>query len=323
MIQDDENYRTVNTFGLHEFTAVNAVAIHRSFRSAAASLEVSPSSLSHIVASVERRLGIRLFQRNTRNVSLTEAGEAFLSRMRPALREMTDAIDSVNQFRDKPTGQLRLNSSAWAADRVLPIILDFMHEYPDVKVDVVADGRLIDIVAEGFDAGLRLAEAVPQDMIALPLGGDEALIIVAAPAYLKKHGKPKAPADLLAHDCICARLPSGSMMRWEVQKAGEQSWVNVSGRLILGTAELTLKAAVAGAGIAYVLARDAEPLVKAGKLVQLLADWTPPFAGICLYYPRQHLPTATFRAFVDFLKSHPAREHIGKQQDRRRRAISG
>lgn len=294
----------MSTFGLHEFIAVNAVATHRSFRGAAAVLQMSPSSLSYTIASVERRLGIRLFHRNTRSVSLTEAGEAFLIRMRPAIHEMTEAIESVNQFRDKPAGQLRLNTSAWAADRALPIILRFMRKYPDVKVDVVTEGRLVDIIANGYDAGLRIAEAVPQDMIALPLGGNEAFIVVASPSYLKTlRALPKSPADLLACDCIRSRMPSGVMIRWEFQKKGEPSWVDVKGRLTLGTAELTLRAAVASAGIAYVFASQAEPYLKAGKLVQLLADWTPPFAGICLYYPRQRQPSATFRAFVEYFKS--------------------
>ena len=305
----------MTTFGLHELEAVNAIAMHRSFRGAAANLQIPPSSLSHMIASVERRLGIRLFQRNTRSVSLTEAGEAFLLRMRPALREMRDAIESVNRFRDKPVGQIRINTSVWAAEHILPIVLGFMAKYPDVNVDIVTEGRFIDIVAEGFDAGIRLAAAVPQDMIAVPTGADEALIVVAAPAYLKEHGAPKAPADLLAHNCIRARLSNGAMMRWELQKAGEQAWVDVRGRLILGQGGLTLNAAVAGAGIAYVIARDAQPHIDAGDLVQILADWTPPFAGLCLFYPRTRLPSAAFRAFIDYFKAH-VRPRKGKRRSK-------
>jgi DNA-binding transcriptional LysR family regulator len=297
----------MSDFSLHEFAAVNAVATHRSFRSAAAALQMPPSSLSHMIASVEKRLGIRLFQRSTRHVSLTVAGEAFLTRLRPALQEMTDAIESANSLRDGPTGQIRINSSAWAAERILPVVLDFMRDYPEVQVDVVTDGRIIDLVAEGFDAGLRLTESVPQSMVALPLGHEEALIIVAAPAYLERQGTPLVPADLLAHDCLRSRLPSGAMMRWEVEKAGEQSIIDVSGRLVLGTTGLTLKAAIGGAGIAYVMARDAEPSLQSGALVQLLTDWTPSFPGICLYYPRLKLPSAAFRAFVEYFKGHPLR----------------
>lgn len=294
-------------FSLHEFEALNAVAVYRSFRKAAATLQMPPSSLSHMISSVEKRLGVQLFQRNTRNVSLTAAGEAFLKRLRPALQEMTDAIESVDSLREKPSGRIRLNTSAWSAERVLPIVLDFMRDHPEVEVDVVTEGRIIDLAAEGFDAGLRLMEAVPQSMVALPLGHDEALIVVAAPAYLESHGTPLVPEDLLSHDCLRSRLPSGAMMRWEMERAGQQSIIDVRGRLVLGTTGLTLKAALNGAGIAYVMARDAETYLQSGALVQLLADWTPSFAGICLYYPRLKLPSAAFRAFVDYFKVHPLR----------------
>ncbi|WP_110855080.1 LysR family transcriptional regulator [Paraburkholderia silvatlantica] len=296
--------RTISSFSLHDLAAVNAVAEHRSFRAAARNLQLPPSSLSHIVGMVEKHLGIRIFQRTTRSVSLTEAGAAFVARMRPALLEMDRAIESVNQFRDKPTGQIRINTSDWAAERIFPIVLSFMTAYPDVAIDIVSDGRLIDIVAEGFDAGLRLAENVPQDMIALPLGVDEALIIVAAPAYVACRTSPKAPADLLHHECIRIRLPGGGLLRWEVQSAGEQSWIDVHGRLIVGSSKLALQAAITGVGIAYVDARQAQPYLASGDLIQLLPDWTPPYGGVCLYYPRQRLPSAAFRAFVNHFKTH-------------------
>jgi DNA-binding transcriptional LysR family regulator len=289
-------------FGLRTLSVISAVATHRSFRGAAVSLEMSPSSVSHIVANTERRLGIRLFQRNTRSVSLTEAGETFLARVRPALTEITDAIEGVHHLRDSPSGLIRLNASTWAADRILPIVLGFMRDYPQVRIDLVTEGRLIDIVAEGFDAGLRLASVVSQDMVALPLGIDEALIIVASPDYVREHGEPVTPGDLLAHDCIRARLPSGAIMRWDLGKRGE-TLVEVSGRLIVGTTELALKAAATGTGIAYAEAREAQPYLERGDLVQLLADWTPAFPGHALYYPRQRLPSAAFRVFVDYFKA--------------------
>jgi DNA-binding transcriptional LysR family regulator len=300
------------SYSLREFRAVAEIAAHKSFRAAAANLEISPSSLSHIVASVEKRLGIRLFQRNTRSVALTEAGEAFLARMRPALGEMMQAIEGINDFRERPAGLIRINTSSWGAERILPIVLGFMHDYPDIRVDLFTEGRLIDIVAEGFDAGLRLIESVPQDMVAIPLGIKEALVIVAAPAYLERHGRPLVPVDLLTHDCIRARLPSGALMRWEIEKAGEIAWVDVTGRLIVGDTRLGVKAALAGAGIAYVEARDAEPHMASGELVQLLAEWTPPFEGLCFYYPRQKLQTAAFRAFVDYFRAHRPAAAVGK-----------
>jgi DNA-binding transcriptional LysR family regulator len=293
----------MDDLGLKSLQVISSVAAHRSFRGAAKELGMSPSSVSHIVASTERRLGVSLFLRNTRSVSSTEAGEAFLLRVRPALAEITDAVEGVHQLRDRPSGLIRLNASTWAADRILPLVLEFIELYPEVRVDLVTDGRLIDLIAEGFDAGLRLASVVPQEMISLPLGIDEALFIVATPDYLKKNGTPTTPGDLLLHDCIRGRLPSGVIMRWSMGQGSEQAVVEVSGRLTLGTTELAARAAAAGAGLAYVEAREAQPFIATGQLVRVLEDWTKPFEGMALYYPRQRLPTATFRAFIEFYKA--------------------
>lgn len=284
---------------LQELNALAAVAANRSFRAAASELAVSPSALSHSIASMERRLGVRLFNRTTRSVSLTEAGEQFLARVRPALREIADAVEGVNRFRDTPTGLLRLNASEGAAERVLPIVLDFMAAYPDMRVDMVSEGRMVDIVAEGFDAGLRLGETVPQEMIALSLGVEEAMIVVGSPAYLAERGAPKVPADLFAHECIRARLPSGTILRWEFERQGEETRLDPPGRLILGSPDLSLHAARGGAGLAFVNQRSASKDLASGTLIQVLADWSPPFPGIALYYPRQRLPSAGLRAFID------------------------
>ncbi|MCU0188685.1 LysR substrate-binding domain-containing protein, partial [Citrobacter freundii] len=162
---------------------------------------------------------------------------------RPALQDITDAVNGVNQLKDHPSGLIRLNASTWAADRILPFILEFMDKYPDVKVDLVTEGRLVDIVGEGFDAGLRLASLVPQDMIALPLGIDEALIVVGSQGYFKKFGIPKTPGDLVAHSCIQARLPSGALMRWELTKGSGETWIKTTGQLTVGTTQLAVKAA--------------------------------------------------------------------------------
>jgi len=283
---------------LSELTALGAVAAHRSFRAAAAELGLSPSSLSHMVASLERRLGVRLFNRTTRSVAVTEAGEQFLARVQPALREIAEAVETVNRFRDTPAGLLRLNTSEGGAERILPIVLDFMVAYPEMRVDLVSEGRMIDIVAAGFDAGIRLAEAVPQDMVSVPLGIDEAMIVVGAPSYLAARGEPKAPADLFGHDCIRARLPSGAILRWEFERQGEEIRIDPPGRLTLGSPELSRQAAAAGAGLAYVSARTAAAELESGRLQQVLQDWTPPFPGLCLYYPRQRLPSAGLRAFI-------------------------
>lgn len=287
---------------LTELAALGAVAAHRSFRSAAAELGLSPSSLSHRVASIERRLGVRLFNRTTRSVAMTEAGEQFLARIQPALREIAEAVETVNRFRDTPAGLLRLNSSEGGSARILPIVLDFMAAYPEMRVDLVSERRMIDIVAAGFDAGIRLAEAVPQDMVAVPLGIDEAMIVVGAPGYFAARGVPQAPADLFGHDCIRARLPSGAILRWEFDRQGEEIRIDPPGRLTLGSPELSQQAALAGAGLAFVSARTAAADLDSGRLLQVLADWTPSFPGLSLYYPRQRLPSAGLRAFIAYFQ---------------------
>ena len=283
---------------LNDLKALAAVAAHRGFRAAAAELGLSPSALSHAVAAMERRLGVRLFNRTTRSVSLTEAGAGFLERVQPALREIAGAVEMVNRFRDTPAGLLRLNGSEGAAERVLPLVLAFLERYPDMRVDLVTEGRLVDIVAEGFDAGLRLAEAVPQDMVSIPITPTEAFAVVATPGYVDRRGRPLAPADLFAHECIRTRMPSGTLHRWEFERHGEAVRIDPPGRLTLGSHALSLRAARAGAGIAYVTERSAGPDLESGALERVLADWTPPFPGLCLYHPRQRLASAGLRAFI-------------------------
>jgi DNA-binding transcriptional LysR family regulator len=288
---------------LNELKALAAVANHRSFRAAAIELGVSPSSLSHAVASIERRLGVRLFNRTTRSVSLTEAGEGFLARVQPALREISDAVESVNQFRKTPAGLLRLNTSEGGAERVLPLVLDFIAAFPDMRVDLVSEGRMVDIVAAGFDAGLRLAEAVPQDMVSVSLGQQEELVVVGTADYFAARGVPEVPADLFKHECIRARMPSGSIYRWEFERAGEATRIDPPGRLIVGSHGLSLQAARRGMGLAYVTERSAHADLASGQLVRVLDAWTPAFSGLCLYYPRQRLPSAGLRAFIDHVQA--------------------
>jgi DNA-binding transcriptional LysR family regulator len=288
---------------INELNALAAVAANRSFRAAAAELGVSPSSLSHAVASMERRLGVRMFNRTTRSVSLTEAGEGFLARVQPALREIAEAVEGVNRFRDTPAGLLRLNSSEGGAGRMLRIVLDFLAAYPDMRVDLVSEGRMVDIVAAGFDAGIRLAEAVPQEMISLPLGEEERFAVVGSPGYFASHSPPRAPRDLFGHDCIRARLPSGAILRWEFERQGEEERIDPPGRLVVGSPDLSLQAARAEVGLAYVTERSAAADLASGRLVRVLAEWTPAFAGVCLYYPRQRLPSAGLRAFIDMFQA--------------------
>jgi DNA-binding transcriptional LysR family regulator len=289
--------------GLVELNAVVAVASHRSFRAAATELGMSPSALSHAIAVLEQRMGVRLFNRSTRSVSLTEAGEQFLAKVRPALREIAEAIDATNVFRDSPAGTLRLNMSEGAARQILtPIVLEFMRRYPQMQVDLVTQGRLVDIVAEGFDAGIRLAEAVPQDMIAIPCGPEQRYAVVGSTTYFNSRTRPKTPGDLVAHECIRGRLPSGAMLKWEFEKRGEQMVVDVKGSLTLDHYELWIEAALEGAGLAYVNEWSVSHEISSGRLTRVLEDWTQPFPGLSLYYPgHRHVP-AGLRAFIGIIR---------------------
>jgi DNA-binding transcriptional LysR family regulator len=259
--------------------------------------------LSHQVASVERRLGIRLFNRTTRSVSLTEAGEALLHRVRPALREIDEALLDVDRLKSEPSGMLRLNTSEGGAERIVPLIVDFLAAYPQMRVDLVTEGRLVDIVAEGFDASLRLPDVIPQDMVSVSIGQTESFVLVASPEYLKGRAEVTTPGDLLAHDCIRARLPSGRLVDWEFERAEETINLDVSGRFIAGNTELSATAARNHAGIAYVSMRTVEDDLTTGRLVQLLPDWSEPYEGLCLYYPNRRLPSAGLRAFIDHVVS--------------------
>lgn len=292
---------------LGDLNAVATVAATRNFRAAAVELGIPPSSLSHAIASIERRLGVRLFNRTTRSVALTEAGSDFLERVRPALRDISAAVEMVNRFRATPAGLLRLNGSEGAAERVLPLVLDFLGAYPDMRVDMVSDGRLVDIVAAGFDAGLRLAEAVPQDMIAVPVSEEEAFAVVGTPGYFANRPPLAVPGDLHAHDCIRTRMQSGTIHRWEFERQGEAVIVDPPGRLTLGSHDLSLRAARDGAGLAYVTERAAREDLASGRLLRALADWTPAFPGLCLYYPRQRLPSAGLAAFIAHVRAARAR----------------
>jgi DNA-binding transcriptional LysR family regulator len=285
-----------------EYEAAVAVARRRSFRAAAVELGLSTTALSQAVADLEARLGVRLFNRTTRSVSPTEAGEQFVAEIAPALTAIRDAADAANRHRSTPTGTLRLNATARAARRVRPIIFEYLNRYPEMAVEIVAEEKLVDIVQDGFDAGFRLAEHVPADMIAVPLGRDERLIVVGAPAYLAGRTAPTEPGELMQHACIRTRLSGGALYRWEFEKGGETARVDAPGRLTLNDADLIREAALAGYGLAYLSEWDVAGDLAEGRLVQLLADWTPPFPGVCLYYPgRRHVP-AGLRAFIDLIQ---------------------
>jgi DNA-binding transcriptional LysR family regulator len=288
---------------LNELAAFAAVAEHRNFRKAADATGVSRSALSHTLLGLEQNLGVRLLNRTTRSVSLTEAGAQLLSGIRPVLNDLDTALDTLAEARGAPAGTLRINANKSAARLLLQeVVPAFLSRYPNVDLDLVSDGRLIDIVAAGFDAGVRLAEDVPQDMIAVRFGGDIRFVAVTSPAYLAGRTIPTAPDDLQLHRCIRHRLPSGKRYRWEFSKHGEEMIVDVPGALTLDDNELMVRAAADGLGIAYVPEAVARAGLGSGQLVSVLADWCPPIAGLTLYYPgNRHMPSA-LRAFIDVLK---------------------
>ena len=288
---------------LNDLKAFAAVAGHRSFRKAADELGLSPSSLSHVMRTLESSLGVRLLNRTTRSVAPTEAGEHLLARLAPTLRDLATALDEVALFRGLPSGTLRVNANETAARLLLKTVVPtFLGRYPDMALDLVAEGRFVDIVAEGFDAGVRLGEALPQDMVAVRFGGDARFFAVASPAYLTRHPAPETPEDLKNHRCIRNRLPSGKLYRWEFEKHGQEVTVDAPGALTLDHIELMTEAAAAGLGIAYVPERAARPYLQDARLVTVLSDWCPQIPGLFLYYPgHRHVP-AGLRAFIDVLK---------------------
>jgi DNA-binding transcriptional LysR family regulator len=269
---------------------------------------MSATGLSNAVAGLEERLGVRLFHRTTRSVSLTEAGEQFTARIQPAMSEIRGAMETATSRRLRPGGTLRINAALGAARMVFaPLIPEYLNRYPDMTLDIVTEGRLIDIVAEGFDAALRPSELVPRDMVRVPIGGDMRMAVVGSPAYFAQHPKPKSPADLAKHQCIRTRLPNGALYRWEFAKRNETLNVDVPGQLVVDAPALMLEAARAGLGLAHVAEWYVSEDLAAARLVRVLHDWTPPFPGLALYYPAgRHVP-AGLRTFIDLIREIDAR----------------
>jgi DNA-binding transcriptional LysR family regulator len=300
--------------GLVELNAVMAVARLGGFRAAAVELGMSSTALSHAVAGLEARLGVRLFNRTTRSVALSEAGEQFVAAIAPALADIQQAMETAKNLRSTPTGTLRLNSSVGAARQILvPVVLEYLRRYPEMKVDIVTEARRVDIVGKGFDAGIRTVDTVPGDMIAVPFGPALRFLVVGTPDYFRRYPKPKKPGDLMAHRCIRTRWPSGGMARWEFQKRADAVQLDVPGELTLDEPSLMRDAALAGAGLAYLWEASIAQDLADGRLVPVLTDWTPSAPGLCRYYPgRRNLP-AGLRAFIDLLRkvapsSRPARK---------------
>ena len=282
------------------------VARLRSFRRAAAELGVSPSALSHTLRSLEASLGIRLLNRTTRSVAPTDAGEALLSRLAPALQGMQDALESINVFRDSPLGTLRINAPRAACELVLaPIVARFVLLHPGMRVELVADDSIADIVAGGFDAGVRFGERLQQDMIAVPIGRAQRFVVVGAPSYLDGASRPRHPRDLQRHRCIGLRFPSQAIYRWEFARRRERLEVEVDGPITLNDMRSIVRAAEAGAGLAYVYEDYARAAIRDGTLVTLLDTWCPPGSAFQLYYPSRRLLSAGLDAFIRLVREGP------------------
>ena len=287
-----------------ELRAFVAVVEHGNFARAAAQLGLSASALSQTIRHLEERLGIRLLNRTTRSVAPSDAGIRFLSRLRPALADLDAAVDDVTSLRDTPSGLLRINATRIAAIECLaPLIGPFHRIYPDIELDILVEDRLVDIVAERFDAGIRLNEMVEKDMVSVRLGGDVEMMVVAARSYLDRFGAPETPRDLRNHRCINLRWPTdGSLYHWEFERGDETLKAAVDGPLTVNEPDVALRAALDGVGIAYLFDHQVRPLIARGELVHLLKEWTPPFPGFHLYYPSRRQMQPALRAFVDFLQ---------------------
>lgn len=290
---------------LAELEAFATVARRGGFRAAARELGSSSSGLSHAVAALEERMNVRLFNRTTRSVALTAAGAQFLEEILPALAAIDGAIENAGEHLGEPSGLLRLNMAAGAARFVMaPLIRDYLDRYPRMQVEIVSEAALVDVIGKGFDAGVRLRDSVPPDMIAVPIIPEVCLTVVGSPQYLRDRPVPIVPRDLLAHECIRYRLGSGRIYHWEFARDGERLELDVPGRLILDDSGLMLDAALAGMGLGYLAEETAAPHVRAGHLIALLADWMPPEPPLCLYYSgRRHVP-AKLRAFIELVREH-------------------
>lgn len=293
---------TIHKSSLIGLEAVLAVARCKSFRRAANELGLSTTAVSNAVAGLETRLGARLFHRTTRSVALTEAGEHFVARIAPALSEIRGAMEETTSNRLLPIGTLRINASLGAARMVFaPLILAYLRRYPDMKVEIVTEGRMIDIVAEGFDAGIRQSETVPQDMVRIPIDGALRMAVVGSPGHFARFPIPASPAELSQHPCVRARFPSGAPARWEFSHHGEPMNVDVNGPITLDDPGLMREAALAGAGLAYLADWYVRDDLAAGRLVRVLQDWTPSYPGLALYYPPGRQLPAGLRALVDLI----------------------
>jgi DNA-binding transcriptional LysR family regulator len=289
---------------LNDVLAFLAVAREKSFTRAAAQLGVSQSALSHAISGLEARLGVRVLARTTRSVAPTEAGERLLRAIGPRLDEIDAELTGLSELRDKPAGTLRITAGEHSAEAILwPALSKLLPRYPDIKVELVIDYGLTDIVAERYDAGVRLGEQVAQDMIAVRIGPDFRMAVVGAPSYFADRPTPKAPQDLTAHQCINLRLPTyGGIYAWEFEKRGRAVKVRGAGQLVFNNIALRVKAALAGLGLAYLPEDQVQAHLAEERLVRVLADWCPAFSGYHLYYPSRRQTAPAFAVLVDALR---------------------
>ena len=286
-----------------ELSAFVAVAEHNSFTRAARQLGISPATLSQAIRNLENRLGVRLLNRTTRSVGLTAVGERLLERLRPVLDDYDTALESINDFRDTPCGLLRLTVLPPAAECFLgPVLARFLAQYTDIKLEILAEPALQDIVAERFDAGIRVGQRVEKDMVALRISGDLRIAMVASAAYLARRGTPQTPQDLRDHNCIRFRLPAG-LMPWRFERKGKQLEVAVEGSVITNDPHLGVSLAADGEGVFYTADLYTKALVAQRKLVPILPDWMPPSDAFYLYYPSRRQNPAALQALIEYLKA--------------------
>lgn len=289
---------------LGDLNAFVVVAEEQSFTRAAAKLGTSQSAVSQTVRRLEERLGVRLLTRTTRSVAPTQAGERLLEGLRPALDDIDGQLSALTELREKPAGAVRITTSQHAADTILfPAFERLLPAHPDIKVELSVDTGLRDIVADRFDAGVRLGEQIDKDMIAVRIGPDLRMAVIGAPSYLSQRGRPKTPHDLTKHNCINLRFPTlGGLYVWEFEKDGRELHVRVDGQLTFNESRLMVKAACAGLGLAFVLEDHVKTLIAEGLLKRVLGDWCPPFSGYHLYYPSRRQPTPAFALVLDALR---------------------
>jgi DNA-binding transcriptional LysR family regulator len=287
-----------------ELAAFAAIAERSSFVKAAGILGVSTSKLSKMIRVLEERLGVRLLNRTTRSVALTEAGEHLLAQVRPALDELGSAVESINTFRDTPAGLLRLTVSSVAAAMVIaPILGRFVATYPAITLDISVKDGSVDLIKGRFDAGIRRDKRIEQDMIAIRISRAARIVTIASPTYLAKHAPPKAPRDLREHNCIRFRLADGTIAKWEFEKGSRKLALAVTGSLIVDNVDLMLRGALEGAGIGYLLEPYVNSFIREGSLIPVLEDWSPNFSGWHIYYPGRRQMHTPLKVFIGFVRS--------------------